>query len=118
MWYAFYAYTFAHVCWDQGWKSISIDLTNHLNCLSKSLFKFVADKFILSATEKNETSFPKKLAFVVRPSKRTVGQGTIYLESTQNFPKNISYPLIRTRSCAYYGVKNVSFSDNFAYAIN
>ena len=25
---------------------------------------------------------------------------------------NISYPLIRTRTCAYQGVRNVSFSEN------
>ena len=31
---------------------------------------------------------------------------------------NISYPMIRTRSCAYLGVKNVSFSVNFANVIN
>ena len=27
-------------------------------------------------------------------------------------------PLIRTRTCAYQGVKNVSFSENFAYIAN
>ena len=27
---------------------------------------------------------------------------------------NISYPLIRTRTCAYQGVRNVGFSENFA----
>ena len=31
---------------------------------------------------------------------------------------NISYPLIRTRTCAYQGVRNVSFSENFAYVLN
>ena len=31
---------------------------------------------------------------------------------------NISYPLIRTRSWAYQGVRNVSFSENFAYLLN
>ena len=31
---------------------------------------------------------------------------------------NISYPLIRTRTCAYQGVKNVSFSENFANVLN
>ena len=28
---------------------------------------------------------------------------------------NISYPLIRTRTCVYQGVRNVSFSENSAY---
>ena len=30
---------------------------------------------------------------------------------------NISNPLIRTRTCAYQGVKNVSLSENFAYVL-
>ena len=31
---------------------------------------------------------------------------------------SISYPLIRTCTCAYQGVKNVSFSESFAYVLN
>ena len=31
---------------------------------------------------------------------------------------NISYPLIRTRTCAYQWVRNVSFSENLAYVLN
>ena len=31
---------------------------------------------------------------------------------------NISNFLIRTRTCAYQGVRNVSFSENFTYALN
>ena len=31
---------------------------------------------------------------------------------------NISYSLIRTRTCVYQGVRNVSFSENFAYQLN
>ena len=31
---------------------------------------------------------------------------------------NISYPLIRTRTCAYQGVRNVGFSENFTYVLN
>ena len=31
---------------------------------------------------------------------------------------NISNPLIRMRSCAYQGVRNVSFSEDFAYVLN
>ena len=30
---------------------------------------------------------------------------------------NISYPLIRTRMCAYQGVRNVSFSEIFVYVL-
>ena len=43
--------------------------------------------------------------------------------STKNVRKifrkaNISNPLIRTRTRAYQGVRNVSFSENFAYVLN
>ena len=31
---------------------------------------------------------------------------------------NISYPLIRTHTCAYQGVKNIGFLANFAYELN
>ena len=31
---------------------------------------------------------------------------------------NISYPLIRTRSCVHQQVRNVSFSENFVYKLN
>ena len=31
---------------------------------------------------------------------------------------NISYPLICTGSCAYQGVKNLSFTENFVYVLN
>ena len=31
---------------------------------------------------------------------------------------NISKPLIRTGTCAYQGVRNVIFSENFAYILN
>ena len=31
---------------------------------------------------------------------------------------NISNPLIRTRTCAEQGVRNVSFSENSAYVLN
>ena len=31
---------------------------------------------------------------------------------------NISHPLIRTCKCEYYGVRNVSFSENLAYLLN
>ena len=42
-----------------------------------------------------------------------------HLELSQNYPKtNISYPLIRTRTCAYQRVRNVSFSENFGNVLN
>ena len=39
----------------------------------------------------------------------------INLVRTQNFPKtNISYPPIRTRTCADQGVRSIGFAENFA----
>ena len=38
------------------------------------------------------------------------------LKISENLRKtNIFYPLIRTRTCAYHGVRNVSFSEVFYY---
>ena len=43
----------------------------------------------------------------------------IHLVRTQMFRKtNISYPLVRTRTCAYQGVRNISFSGYFPYPLN
>ena len=43
----------------------------------------------------------------------------IHLICTQNFPKtNISYFVIRTRTCTYQVVKNINFLENFTYALN
>ena len=43
----------------------------------------------------------------------------IELICTQNFSKNQYFlPLIRTRTRAYQRVRNVSFSENFAYVLN
>ena len=45
--------------------------------------------------------------------------GTFHLVPTQIFREtNISYCLIRTGTSAYQGIRNVSFSENFAYVIN
>ena len=39
--------------------------------------------------------------------------------STQNFPKNsYSYSLMRTRTYTYHWIRNVSFFEDFAYALN
>ena len=44
--------------------------------------------------------------------------GAIHLVRTQNFPEtNTSHHLIRTRTCTFQGVRNVSFLETFAYAL-
>ena len=50
---------------------------------------------------------------------RNMWKGTSIKYVRKIFRKtNISNPLIRTRTCAYQGVRNVSFSENFAYVLN
>ena len=44
--------------------------------------------------------------------------GMIHLVPSRNFLTNISYPLVHTRTCAYKELRNVSFSENFAYVLN
>ena len=45
--------------------------------------------------------------------------GIIDLVSTQNFQKtNVSYPVKSTPTCAYQGVRNVSFLENFVDVSN
>ena len=44
--------------------------------------------------------------------------GMIHLVCSRNFLTNISYPLVHTRTCAYKELRNVSFSENFAYVLN
>ena len=45
--------------------------------------------------------------------------GIIYLVRTQKYLQtNISYPLIRTRTCAYQEERDVSISENFGYVLN
>ena len=43
----------------------------------------------------------------------------VHLVHTQNFAKNnISYSVIRTRTCMYQRVRNVSFLENPTYTLN
>ena len=43
----------------------------------------------------------------------------IYLVRTQNSSKNQDFlPRVRTRSCAYEGVRDVIFSDHLAYLLD
>ena len=46
--------------------------------------------------------------------------GVIHLVRRQNFSEKLTfftYPLIRTRTCACQGVRDVSFSENYAYLL-
>ena len=46
------------------------------------------------------------------------GYGITHWVRSQNISKNISEHLIRTHKCAYQGVRNVSFGENFAYVLS
>ena len=53
------------------------------------------------------------MSLVIRP-KGESQNGCFKKTNEAKFSKNISYPLIRTRMCAYQGVRNVCFSENLA----
>ena len=44
-------------------------------------------------------------------------RGVIHLVRTQNFPKKQTFLTPWNNTCAYHGVRNTSFSDNFAYTL-
>ena len=50
-------------------------------------------------------------------TKKNLGSFIYYIRKIFRETNN-SYHLIRTRSCAYQGVRNVSFSENFAHKLN
>ena len=60
----------------------------------------------------------KSLNLTYYPSRLTTKGSFIYYVLKFFRKTNISYSLIRTRSCAYQGVRNISFSKNFAYVLN
>ena len=43
---------------------------------------------------------------------------TTYAKFLEKLTFLISYLLIHTRSCAYQGIRNVTFTENFAYILN
>ena len=44
--------------------------------------------------------------------------GSLMSALAKYFKKHISEHLIRTHKCAYQGVRNVSFGENFAYLLS
>ena len=69
----------------------------------------------------SETQFVEtyKGQFLSPRTVHSVTLGIIHLVRKQKFPKtNISNPLIHIRTCAYQGVRIVSFSENFAHVLN
>ena len=59
----------------------------------------------------------KMLSLMLSEFDRIKGSSIKYVRKI--FQKtNISIPLIRTRTCVYQGIRNASFSENFAYVLN
>ena len=68
----------------------------------------------INKQKKHHQIHPTKMA----PSRKGSPEGSPIKYIRKIFRKaNISNPLIRTRTCAYQGVRNVSFSENFAYVL-
>ena len=64
---------------------------------------------------------PLTINQIAKVSKRV--RASLWDHSFSTFAKfsqrtNISYPLLRTRTCANQGLRNVSFSENFANVLN
>ena len=73
------------------------DSYTHCNCFCSGLFCF--DNYLVDCTGSLILSSIKYVRKIIRKT-------------------NISKALIRTRTRAYQGVRNVSFSENFAYVLN
>ena len=65
----------------------------------------------------NKVTLLSKSAFLICISVYNEGSSIWYVPKILR-NTNISYPLIRTRSCAYQGVTNFSFPENFTYVLN
>ena len=62
---------------------------------------------------------PQKIFDLETLSSKLDTLGLIHLVRAQNFSKtNIFYSLIRTRTCAYQGIRNISFLGDLAYVLN
>ena len=63
-------------------------------------------------------SFPRMKVLWHTLFLKNPGGSLIYYVRKSFRKSNISYPLIRTRGYAYQGVRNVSFSEEFACILN
>ena len=89
--------------------------------LSEKLTFFISDDIHTYVRIRN-VSFLEKFACVLKmddPLQSLCIKGPFIHYVRKIFRKtNISNPLIRTHTCAYQGVTNVSFSENFACVLN
>ena len=86
----------------EGFKYISVDVSFSAVKICSKIFQ----RFLLRAT-----------TYLWASATLTKGSSIKYVRRI--FQKtNISNPLIGTRTCAYQGIRNVSFSENFAHVLN
>ena len=82
--------------------------------LAQVIMNEVFDIVHSSNNLRNQTTFRSKNIHTIK-----YGSGPSIKYVRKIFRKtNISNPLIRTRTCAYQGVRNISFSENFSYVLN
>ena len=80
------------------------------------LFELLSWKSVpLSRTNLREC--PRRMQLSAQQGQNTKGLSIKYVRKISR-KTNISNPLIRTRKSAFQGVRNVSFSENFAYVLH
>ena len=82
--------------------NLKLYLANAIICITKTSFTVLACKVSRPCIKGLSIDYRLTIKYVRKISRKT----------------NISNPLIRTSTCAYQGVRNVSFSENFAYVLN
>ena len=103
-----------HNLLNQWWKREK----NNEPIINNKLFTIDHKETISKETLQKISSFSLKILFYFvsnKPKGRISKQVFPENKASQIFRKtNISYPLIRTRTCAYQGVRNVRFLENLA----
>ena len=82
--------------------NLKLYLANTIICITKTSFTVLACKVSRPCIKRLSIDYGLTIKYVRKIFRKT----------------NMSNPLIRTSTCAYQGVRNVSFSENFAYVLN
>ena len=88
------------------WKKLKSFLTNK-GCFSEDQISIEVNDELVSGEKILTEIFDEHYINIVEKS-----SGKIFRKI------NISYPMIRPRTCAYQGLRNVNFSENFVYVLN
>ena len=82
--------------------NLKLYLANAIICITKTSFTVLACKVSRPCIKRLSIDYGLTIKYVRKIFRKT----------------NMSNPLIRTRTCAYQGVRTVGFSENFAYVVN